>query len=122
MPNGEPSRFHIGIVGHGFVGQAVEYAFTHPMVDFTFYDPKYNKSIESLQETPIEDQPQCFFICAPTPSNDDGTVNSTIVEAAVANCLSFSEALVVAKPSKHCLLYTSPSPRDGLLSRMPSSA
>ena len=26
------------------------------------------------------------------------------------------------KPSKNCLLYTSPSPRDGLLSRMPSSA
>ena len=25
-------------------------------------------------------------------------------------------------PSKYCLLYTSPSPRDGLLSRMPSSA
>ena len=24
--------------------------------------------------------------------------------------------------SDHCLLYTSPSPRDGLLSRMPSSA
>ena len=24
--------------------------------------------------------------------------------------------------SVHCLLYTSPSPRDGLLSRMPSSA
>ena len=26
------------------------------------------------------------------------------------------------KSSKTCLLYTSPSPRDGLLSRMPSSA
>ena len=25
-------------------------------------------------------------------------------------------------PSYYCLLYTSPSPRDGLLSRMPSSA
>ena len=25
-------------------------------------------------------------------------------------------------PKKGCLLYTSPSPRDGLLSRMPSSA
>ena len=25
-------------------------------------------------------------------------------------------------PSRDCLLYTSPSPRDGLLSRMPSSA
>ena len=27
-----------------------------------------------------------------------------------------------ATPKKVCLLYTSPSPRDGLLSRMPSSA
>ena len=26
------------------------------------------------------------------------------------------------RPYKDCLLYTSPSPRDGLLSRMPSSA
>ena len=30
--------------------------------------------------------------------------------------------LVVDKHSTGCLLYTSPSPRDGLLSRMPSSA
>ena len=28
----------------------------------------------------------------------------------------------VGNPAKTCLLYTSPSPRDGLLSRMPSSA
>ena len=31
-------------------------------------------------------------------------------------------AAAVAAPSARCLLYTSPSPRDGLLSRMPSSA
>ena len=31
-------------------------------------------------------------------------------------------ALTVAIATKACLLYTSPSPRDGLLSRMPSSA
>ena len=30
--------------------------------------------------------------------------------------------LVRALQDRHCLLYTSPSPRDGLLSRMPSSA
>ena len=29
---------------------------------------------------------------------------------------------LVNKPTRGCLLYTSPSPRDGLLSRMPSSA
>ena len=28
----------------------------------------------------------------------------------------------IIKENKDCLLYTSPSPRDGLLSRMPSSA
>ena len=31
-------------------------------------------------------------------------------------------ALLSAIQQAHCLLYTSPSPRDGLLSRMPSSA
>ena len=30
--------------------------------------------------------------------------------------------IVLAGPHPACLLYTSPSPRDGLLSRMPSSA
>ena len=29
---------------------------------------------------------------------------------------------LAAAPGQSCLLYTSPSPRDGLLSRMPSSA
>ena len=32
------------------------------------------------------------------------------------------EIIHVAPQYQHCLLYTSPSPRDGLLSRMPSSA
>ena len=31
-------------------------------------------------------------------------------------------AILVFYLVRHCLLYTSPSPRDGLLSRMPSSA
>ena len=35
---------------------------------------------------------------------------------------AFKPKEVAALVSKACLLYTSPSPRDGLLSRMPSSA
>ena len=35
---------------------------------------------------------------------------------------SAEEASETAQAHKACLLYTSPSPRDGLLSRMPSSA
>ena len=49
-------------------------------------------------------------------------------------CMTFSDVLNSTEDAKseysilpiensiHCLLYTSPSPRDGLLSRMPSSA
>ena len=33
-----------------------------------------------------------------------------------------NEALIKSIPIKNCLLYTSPSPRDATLSRMPSSA
>ena len=33
-----------------------------------------------------------------------------------------AQSLNTPAPANTCLLYTSPSPRDGLLSRMPSSA
>ena len=35
---------------------------------------------------------------------------------------TFSVRHRAAREGRNCLLYTSPSPRDGLLSRMPSSA
>ena len=97
IPQEALSRFRLGIVGHGFVGQAVEYAFTHPLVDFNYYDPKYDTNLESLKDLPADNHPKCFFICAPTPSNDDGSVNSSIVEAAVVQCLHYTDALVVVK-------------------------
>ena len=43
-------------------------------------------------------------------------------EAMAAQMLSRAEKLVARARFSICLLYTSPSPRDGLLSRMPSSA
>ena len=38
------------------------------------------------------------------------------------NTTTLVEKLEEVKEDMNCLLYTSPSPRDGLLSRMPSSA
>ena len=58
----------------------------------------------------------------------DGKIHSgcNVENAAypVGNCAEASaiSAMVLAGQLKICLLYTSPSPRDGLLSRMPSSA
>ena len=40
----------------------------------------------------------------------------------VKEAKKFQSATTLAAKGKTCLLYTSPSPRDGLLSRMPSSA
>ena len=34
----------------------------------------------------------------------------------------YEDSILIKEPNTACLLYTSPSPRDGLLSRMPSSA
>ena len=49
------------------------------------------------------------------PSSSDDVVVTTVIES--------SETLSSVILSYYvCLLYTSPSPRDGLLSRMPSSA
>ena len=41
---------------------------------------------------------------------------------AVDSLRAFDECLYILMCGTGCLLYTSPSPRDGLLSRMPSSA
>ena len=43
------------------------------------------------------------------------------VPSATALCINKSNVDLITKGNL-CLLYTSPSPRDGLLSRMPSSA
>ena len=43
--------------------------------------------------------------------------------AGIVHCQTIRQAYVYMKAlACNCLLYTSPSPRDGLLSRMPSSA
>ena len=58
------------------------------------------------------------------PDWDDNPKRSEILHA--ANLLQIGEFQLIQLAYKawyrDCLLYTSPSPRDGLLSRMPSSA
>ena len=66
----------------------------------------------------------------PIPMNDSGMVlhRATLYDLtgidALLDWVSDGDAVLVemARLMNRCLLYTSPSPRDGLLSRMPSSA
>ena len=50
---------------------------------------------------------------------DNGTGAYTV---SIANDMANDDYVATFNASPTCLLYTSPSPRDGLLSRMPSSA
>jgi UDPglucose 6-dehydrogenase len=65
------------IVGHGFVGKAVSYGFTHPEVEHTIIDPKYGNSVADID---IEDY-DATFICVPTPMNADGSIDSSILDS-----------------------------------------
>ena len=54
-------------------------------------------------------------------ASEGAIVKARIFEGAVVKAL-VSEGAVVKAHASDCLLYTSPSPRDGATSRMPSSA
>ena len=64
------------IVGHGFVGQAVDYGFSHSKVEKTIVDPKYNTSLDNLDPRDFD----CVFVCVPTPMGDNGRINSSIID------------------------------------------
>ena len=87
-------RFKMGIVGHGYVGQAVDYAFSTELVDKFVVDPKYSENtISDLCEW----QPTCVFICLPTPSKDDGRCDSKGIDEAVIKLINQTDAFIVIK-------------------------
>ena len=59
-------------------------------------------------------------------ADDAGIVSKSAEDlakmTAIVTVFEASDLTVSEKKTETCLLYTSPSPRDGLLSRMPSSA
>ena len=61
-----------------------------------------------------------LLVAVPDPTSIE--LMHRFVKAAFLKSLDRKGLGHLAHPRKSCLLYTSPSPRDGLLSRMPSSA
>jgi len=96
-PNGEhqmvQEKLRVGIVGHGFVGGAVDYAFTHREIEKFYVDPKYDTTIDDL----VDWQPHVTFVCAPTPMAESGFVDASIVEDAALKLLEHTEGGVVIK-------------------------
>jgi UDPglucose 6-dehydrogenase len=89
----DKKKIKIGIVGHGFVGKAVDYGFEHPSVEKFIVDPLYDTNIDQLCEW----KPNTTFICVPTPMNDDGTIDATILYDAVFKLLSHTDGGIIIK-------------------------
>ena len=70
----------------------------------------------------------CFSVCRFCPSNNsNSSTDATRIDifrqpGCETSVQQTREEVGLSWTSVSCLLYTSPSPRDGLLSRMPSSA
>jgi len=62
--------------------------------------------------------PASSFVDAAFAASDDAAATAAAATAAA----DAADSYAAFAASDACLLYTSPSPRDGLLSRMPSSA
>ena len=86
-------KMRIGIVGHGFVGGAVDYAFTHTEIEKFYVDPKYDTTIDDL----LDWKPHVSFICAPTPMAESGFIDASIVEDAALKLIEHTEGGVVIK-------------------------
>lgn len=67
----------VAIVGHGFVGKAVDEGLRG--VEKIIIDPNYGTGIEDLQQF----MPDLVFISVPTPMNKDGSIDSSILEDVV---------------------------------------
>ena len=75
---------NIGIVGNGFVGRAVQFGFspnTGCDAETRVYDIDPAKSTHTLEET--VNKSDFIFVSVPTPANNDGSINTDILEKAL---------------------------------------
>lgn len=89
---GKRERGLVAIVGHGFVGKAVEKAML-PEVNRFLVDPKYGTDIDQL----IEQEPSLSFICVPTPVQNSGRIDATAAYDSVLKLLRKTQSAVVLK-------------------------
>jgi len=84
----------LGIVGHGFVGSAVNQGFTRNIQKF-IVDPKY------FHEYTIDDlvsfRPDAVFVAVPTPQSKSGECDTSMVEAVFDGLSKLDRPLIIIK-------------------------
>ena len=85
---------NIGIIGQGFVGNAIYQKFKkyYRVLTYDLDDSKCNATKEELLENS-----EVIFVCLPTPMNSNGTCNLNIVESVIKELNTLGKYLVVIK-------------------------
>jgi UDPglucose 6-dehydrogenase len=81
---------NIGIIGLGIIGSACKFGFEKLGHKLSIHDTKLNTSIEDVLNSEI------IYVCVPTPSNEDGSCNTSIVEEVVHELKSNNYSGVIA--------------------------
>jgi len=76
----------IGIIGFGFVGRSIVHGFAQ-LADFRIYDINPVISEHNLEEVCVDSD--FVFVCVPTPMNEDGSCDTSIVKRVVDHCSMF---------------------------------
>ena len=84
----------VGIVGMGFVGGAIADAMEQGYVDLIVVDPAkgYNKTYSDLLDC------DGVFVCVPSPQDEDGTCDTSILEDVLSNLAKLNyQGVVISK-------------------------
>ena len=81
----------ITIIGHGFVGKAIDYAFQDD-VKKQIIDPKYDVHLHDVRLAA-----DVTFVCVPTPMHEDGQCDVSILEDVLSKITQRRSGLIVVK-------------------------
>jgi len=73
-------KLTIGIVGHGFVGKAIDEGFKSTGLTKVIIDPRLGTTIVNDLASML---PEIVFVAVPTPMGDNGSIDSSIIEDVV---------------------------------------
>lgn len=97
----------IAIVGLGFVGSAVKHGFevNAPDTELLLIDRDLTRSNASYAD--LSDECSAIFVSVPTPSSDDGSCDTSILESVLSSiALSGYKGLVISKSTAPASAYT----------------
>lgn len=97
------SKIKIGIIGYGFVGKAVANSFADRSdVKVRINDPAFPDISKSIDK--IKEKSHAIFVCVPTPQDDHGECDTSILEGVLEQLLGY-EGIVICKSTAPPILY-----------------